>query len=236
MNDPPVEVLSWLNRACTPVLLAACLGLAAGAAAQETGAPPSVSEAPKPAPAEPHPSAAPGHPHHLGPVQIGVTLGVLSVPRPVNVQLLAKAWDLIGIGVSYSYLPGFVSEAILSLAGVHNASVHSSAWDVDLRLFILRGTFFLGSSLGTQSLTATATSNGITAQGDLRTLYLTPRLGWLWIWDSGFLLDTDLGVQIPLSSTLTLDPAANNKDVRDAARVVGQTPLPAVTFRIGYLF
>lgn len=236
MNDPAIGVLSWFNRARRPVLLVACLGLAAGAAAHETPAPPSVSEAPKTAPAEPEPSAAPGHPHHLGPVQIGVTLGVISIPRPVNVQLMVKGWDLIGIGVSYSYLPAFIADAILSIAGVHNASAHSSAWEVDLRLFILRGAFFLGSSLGTQSLTATATSNGVTAQGDLTTLYLTPRLGWLWIWDSGFLLGTDFGVQIPISNTLTIDPIANNKDVRDAARVIGQIPLPAVTFRIGYLF
>ncbi|HEX9508818.1 MAG TPA: hypothetical protein VF947_10440, partial [Myxococcales bacterium] len=64
----------------------------------------------------------------------------------------------------------------------------------------------------------------------------TPRLGWLSVWDSGFLISTDLGVQIPVSSSLTVDPAANNRDVREAARVIGQTPLPAVTFRIGYLF
>ncbi len=236
MNDPAGGVLSWFNRARTPVILAACLGLAAGAAAQETPAPPSASEAPNPVPAEPEPSAAPGHPHHLGPVQIGVTLGVISIPRPVNVQLIIKGWDLVGIGVSYSALPSFIADAILSIAGVHNASAHSSAWEADLRLFILRGAFFLGSSLGTQSLTATATSNGVTAQGDLTTFYITPRLGWLWIWDSGFLLGTDFGVQIPVSNTLTIDPVANNKDVRDAARVIGQTPLPAVTFRIGYLF
>jgi hypothetical protein len=229
MNDRAVRVFWRFNRARSPALLAACLWLAAGAYAEETAAPQGV-----PTPTET--SAAPGHPHHLGPVQIGATVGALSLPRPVNVQLFAKVYDLIGIGVSYSYLPGFIADAILSLYGVHNVSLTSSAWDVDLRLFILQGAFFLGSSLGTQSLTATATSNGVTARGDLTTVYVTPRLGWLFIWDSGFLMGTELGVQIPVSSTLTIDPAANNRDVREAARVIGQTPLPAVTFRIGYLF
>jgi len=236
MNDRAVGVFSWFNRARSPVLLAACLWLAAGAYAEETAAPSFETQVPQAAPTPPETSAAPGHPHHLGPVQIGATVGVLSLPRPVNVQLLAKVYDLIGIGVSYNYLPGFIADAILSLYGVHNVSLTSSAWDFDLRIFILRGAFFLGSSLGTQSLTATATSNGVTVQGDLSTFYVTPRLGWLSVWDSGFLISTDLGVQIPVSSSLTVDPAANNRDVREAARVIGQTPLPAVTFRIGYLF
>src|ERR1700687_477134 len=236
MNDPEAGVFSRSKLARAPALLAACLAVATGAYGEDPAAPPSATTLPEAAPNPPQTSAAPGHPHRLGPVQIGVTLGVISLPRPLNVQLLAKGWDLIGIGVSYSYLPAFIAEAILSLAGVHNASAHSSAWEVDLRLFILRGAFFLGSSLGTQGLTATATSNGITAQGDLTTFFVTPRLGWLWIWDSGFLLGTDFGVQIPVSSSLTVDPIATNKEVRDAARVIGQTPLPAVTFRIGYLF
>jgi hypothetical protein len=170
------------------------------------------------------------------PVRVGVLVG-LSVPRPLSIEVFAKAFELFGVGLGYSVLPTAVSDWLLSLYGIHNVSVDSSAIEIDLRLFPLRGSFFLGSSFGRQTLTASATAYGVTAKGEMTTLYATPRLGWLWIIKPGISFGTDLGVQLPLSYSYTVTPPqANIKDVTDAANLVGSTPLPALNLRFGFMF
>ena len=71
---------------------------------------------------------------------------------------------------------------------------------------------------------------------DVTTLYATPRLGWLAIWDSGLSLELDLGVQLPISSDAQI--SGGNADARSQAQsianAVGQTALPSVGFRLGY--
>ena len=138
-------------------------------------------------------------------IRVGVLVG-LSIPRPVSFEFLVKVWDLFGVGFGYSVLPSAMSVWLLSAYGVHNASVDSSGLELDLRVFPLRGRFFLGASLGRQTLTATDTQQGITGKGDMTTIYVTPRLGWLWILDSGISFGADLGVQIPLSYEYTVTP------------------------------
>lgn len=191
------------------------------------------------------------------PVRIGLLVGIISIPRLLSFELFAKVHNLFGIGVGYNLLPSPVGDWLLSIGGVHNASVESSAWDIDLRLFVLRGSFFVGTSFGRQGVSASADVNTNTLfgrvhfTGDLSSFYVTPRLGWLWIWRSGFSLGLDAGVQFPIAYDLTLgpaiifnDPTLRNdptmrryvKDVEDAAKLVGETPLPSINFRIGYTY
>src|SRR5262249_17237886 len=191
------------------------------------------------------------------PIRAGLLVGIVSVPRAISFELFVKIHNLIGIGVAYSLLPSAVGDWLLSIGGVHNASVESSAWDVDLRLFLFRGSFFVGAAFGRQGVNAAAdvSTNTLFGRvhftGDLSSFYVTPRLGWLWIWRSGFSLGVDAGAQIPIGYELTLGPAAifndpilrNDpafrryvKDVEDAARLVGETPLPSLHFRLGYTY
>jgi len=178
------------------------------------------------------PEAASEHPA----AKVGVMVGLVSVPRPLSAELFVKFADLVGVGASYSALPTGLGDLILSAANVQGASVSSSAFDGEVRLFPFRGSFFLGAALGRQSLTATATRNNGTVNVDMATLYATPRLGWLSIWDSGFSLSVDAGVQLPLSTDATVtgtNPDATNS-AQSAARALGNTPLPSVNFRFGF--
>jgi len=183
------------------------------------------------------------------PIRVGLLVGIISIPRPVSFELFVKVHNLIGIGVGYNLLPSALGDWLLSIGGVHNASVESSAWDVDLRVFVLRGSFFVGTSLGHQSVSASYTANlqqygNLPLTGDLSSFYLTPRLGWLWIWSSGFSMGVDAGVQIPIAHDLTLPAVlltvrpdqSPRKEIEDAAKIVGETPLPSINFRLGYTF
>src|SRR5438128_2620422 len=126
------------------------------------------------------PAAEPSHPT----ARVGAMVGLLSVPRPLSAELFAKLFDVVGVGASYSALPAGLGDFILSAAGVKDASVESSAFDGEVRVFPFRGSFFFGSALGRQGLTASATRQGRKVTVDMTTIYATPRLGWLAIWDS----------------------------------------------------
>ena len=170
-----------------------------------------------------------------GPVRVGLMVGVVSVPRPISAELFARLYDLVGIGASYSTLPKGLGDLILSAASVKDVTIESSAFDGELRLFPFRGSFFVGSALGRQTLAASASRQGTTVNVDMVTLYATPRLGWLGIWDNGFSLSLDAGVQLPLSTDATA--TSGNPDAasaaQSAAKALGNQPLPSVNLRVG---
>jgi len=170
---------------------------------------------------------------------VGLLLGVVSVPRPVNVELQAKLWDWVGLGVSYTYLPSFISDWLLKLYNINDVSVTSSSWEVGLRVYPFHGSFFLGANLGVGNVNATTTGSQQAATADVTAPFVAPRLGGLWIWNSGFALGTDAGVQIPIGNPqIHFEPPQfqNFKPLRDAANRVGKSLLPVLNFRIGYFF
>jgi len=169
-------------------------------------------------------------------VRAGVFFSLVSLPRPLSVELFVKLYDLVGVGVGYSALPSVVSDIILAVANVKDATAQSAAVDGEVRVFPFRGTFFVGSSLERQTLTASATRSGQTVNVDMTTIYAAPRLGWLAIWDSGFSLSIDAGVQLPLSTDATA--SGGNADAtsaaQSAAKSLGNQPLPSVNLRVGF--
>ncbi len=171
-----------------------------------------------------------------GPVRVGVLVGLVSVPRPLGVELFGRFGDYLGAGVGYSALPSGLGDVALSLAGVSDVTLESAALEGELRLFPFRGSFFVGSAFGRQTLSATAHQSGVTVAADMTTYFVTPRIGWLAVWDSGLSLGLDLGVQLPLSSDITV--TSNNSqaasDARSVAKAIGDTPLPSVNLRLGY--
>jgi hypothetical protein len=80
--------------------------------------------------------------------------------------------------------------------------------------------------------------------------FIAPQMGWNWIWDSGFFMGIDLGVQLSLKRTTNFSTdvtnatvlasaeyAALRNDVLDQADKIGKTPLPVLTLvKIGYFF
>jgi hypothetical protein len=132
-------------------------------------------------------------------------------------------------------------------------SAELSLWAVQgtLRWFPFSGAFYLGSGVGYQSLKASVSSTSGVAPTEVSTNlsspFITPQLGWLWMWKSGFALGLNAGVQIPFASDPEVKmtvagvpvPAAGGDadDVRNVAKMIGKTPFPNIDLlKIGFFF
>lgn len=169
--------------------------------------------------------------------RIGV-LGGVGLPRPLALEGMIKVERLIGVGVDYSVLPT-----------IHVSGVNASSWALaaDVRVFPLKGAFFIGMRAGYQHLAASTTvtvrnvgSAALAAKVD--TTFINPRLGFLWTWDPGITLGLDAGVQIPLGSKVETDMPALamgtvvDQELTSVASALGQTVLPTIDLlRVGVL-
>jgi hypothetical protein len=176
-------------------------------------------------------------------LSMGALVGV-GFPRPLAVEGVIKLERVVLLGAEYSALPS------ITVSGVQ-----ASCWAVagDARVFPLHGPFFIGLRVGEQQISAEASVSayGYTVPAALMvdTVFLNPRLGFLWTWDSGLTFGLDAGVQLPLSSgtSSTLPKSSSSvvavaetsaqQSLESVAGVVGQTTLPTVDLlRIGILF
>jgi hypothetical protein len=89
------------------------------------------------------------------------------------------------------------------------------------------------------------------SQGSVKTLVLTPTLGFLHTFGSGFSLGLDFGVVLPIApskvefdSKVSTEVPASVADrylspldaqVTDTLETIGRTPLPSVNLRLGWL-
>jgi hypothetical protein len=207
--------------------------------------PPEAIAALRPAPAAPPRPA------------IGVTLGLLTLPRPVQVEATYRGLDWLSLSAQLSMLPDLTVPAL-------DASLQLRAYQGVARWFPFKGSFFLGSGVGYQtfkaSLGKTVDDGKLIVTADLSGLFVSPQLGWLWVWKSGFALGLTLGVQIPLPkepgvpatyngqpvpsqptagvSQEVIDEANDAKEsVRTLARIVSKYPIPNIDLlRIGFFF
>jgi hypothetical protein len=162
----------------------------------------------------------------LGPVRLGAVGGV-GFPRPLSVEGLVDIDRRVSLGLEYGVLPQ------VTVSGV---DVTMNALDVDLRVFPLRTPFFIGAAVGRQQtdLSASATIPTVGAfseQVSAETWFVTPRIGVLWTASWGLTLGADVGVQIPVSATLTeSEPGvlALSPSATDAARWLAKGVLPSV--------
>jgi hypothetical protein len=176
-------------------------------------------------------------------ISAGALVGV-GFPRPLAIEGALKLERTLLLGGEYSALPT-----------INVAGVSVSCWAVagDVRLFPLRGPFFVGLRAGEQHIAASATVSAygysVPASLSVDTAFINPRLGFLWTWDPGVSLGIDAGVQIPLSSSAaSAVPKATSPvvgaaevsaqgSVDDAANAIGQTTLPTIDLlRVGVLF
>jgi hypothetical protein len=183
------------------------------------------------------------------PLRVGVVIGLVSLPRPSDIEIFVRAFDLVAVGVGYSDFPAFIANPLLDLVGANSGTTSATlgqfnAFEVHLRFFPARRVFFVGASFGRQSLQGVLTER--TAFGsqeanlDLTTWYFTPRIGWLWRFDPGLLLGFDLGVQLKLASDEVVKlPGSATPDIRqrvqNLADLGASYPLPSLRLRIGWM-
>jgi len=240
-----------MERFCRPgraALLVAisCAAWSANAGAQSASFEPEPSYFPRP-PGKPadHPveetsvSAGKRRADHLS---YGALVGV-GFPRPLAAEGIVRIERAVMLGVEYSALPQ-----------ISISNVKASCWAIagDARVFPFRGPFFLGLRVGEQHATAEASLSayGYTVPASLSvdTVFLDPRLGFLWTWDPGIALGIAAGVQIPLSSNASSElgatpsavatgAASARQSLENVASSIGQTTLPTVDLlRVGVLF
>mgnify|MGYP001580186530 CR=1 FL=1 len=186
----------------------------------------------------------------LGPVTVGPMINIVSIPGGA---IEAKYTDLLGFGLKFTFLPA------ITLGG---SSIGYNTFDGRARWFPFRGSFFLGAAFGNQSLTASGSNSISTGGGSITTdlnigvstLYLTPHLGWRWVWESGFMMGMDFGWQAALATTTTLTLSLSDKTAEAAVKAtddyktlesnvtsmgdrIGKAGLPSLTLlSMGYLF
>jgi hypothetical protein len=180
---------------------------------------------------------------------------LLGVPHPIDLAgdlRLSPGWST-GIALG-SLRPTIRTYTV----GISNADLRGRwhPWD---------GSFFLGLILGAQGLSGESRSS-IAVSGQqvpvkislkVPSGYITPHLGWLWTFKTGFVMGFELGWQAPLGSSAHLDveiedPTLNGylsqvkatpqyqklqSDLEDGLKRLGQVGFPYVTLlRLGWNF
>lgn len=147
--------------------------------------------------------------------KFGVNLGA-QIPTGVVLELNYRpspyySFGLDGGGIAFSGL--FDSGA--NQKGVKN-NVSIYAFEGRGRWHPFGGAFLLGMAFGWQNFGVTGINGRPSAEGSLSGVYLAPHLGWMWIFDSGFTIGTEFGVQIPLGARSLKTSGLTQKDVKDA--------------------
>jgi hypothetical protein len=205
-------------------------------------------------------------------IRLGPVVGV-GLPGLISIGGMLKLTSYLGFGVNMGFIPS------LHISYYGEATLSYQEYDAYGRVFPLGGGFFLGAGVGyatikgsmkstfdTATYQAEAKLAGITipnpltyqSEGSVKTMIVTPQIGYFYTTDIGFSIGLDVGAQVPIApsqvtykSHLALPtgtPAAvvsgiqsqyvtpNDKKVRDTLDTIGRTPLPTFNFKIGWLF
>lgn len=206
----------------------------------------------------------------LGPIRLGPMIGA-GLPNLLNFGLLLKITDYFGAGVNVGLIP------TLRVSYYGDATLNYDELDGFVRIHPFAGGFFIGSGLGYATISGSFTDtfdtsayasqipaglaipNQVTysSQGSVRTLVITPQIGYFYTTEIGFSLGIDFGAQVPIApsnvqfeSQLPLPPNAppqivqavqtqlldpSDSEVRSTLESIGRTPIPTVNVRIGWL-
>jgi hypothetical protein len=184
------------------------------------------------------------------------------LPSLLSVGGTIKLTRFIGAGATFGLIPSvrlsYYGEAVLAY----------QHYDIYGRLYPFGGSFFLGAGAGyvtvrgslDQTIDTSSYAqqspgfpNEVTyeSQGSVKTLVLTPTLGFLHTFDSGFSLGLDFGVVLPIApSKIEFESKVSESvpsqladqylapidaQVVDTLETIGRTPLPSVNLRIGWM-
>lgn len=164
-----------------------------------------------------------------------------------------KITSYLGGGATFGLIP------TVQLSYYGEAVVSYQHYDFYGRIYPFGGGFFIGAGAGYVTVEGTLTntfdymglSQDYESKGSVRTLVLTPVLGYLHTVGSGFSLGLDAGVQLPIAPSEVdfesrssgdvpqqfIEPYRQSTDqaVRDTLEKVGRTPLPTFNVRLGWL-
>jgi len=201
----------------------------------------------------------------FGPIRLGPLVGV-GLPGVLTFGGILKLTRFFGAGINVGIIP----TAQISFYG--DATLAYQEYDVYGHIFPFGGGFFLGAGVGymhaqgslaeTWDLSAFQIPPGLlppgymlpasleyTSGGSVRAMVLTPQIGYLHTFGSGFSVGFDIGAQIPIApSEISVESSVKPQElaqlpefqqteqaVRDTLEKVGATPLPTINFRIGWL-
>jgi hypothetical protein len=174
-------------------------------------------------------------------LRIGPTVS-LALPRPINLGVEGRYTPFFGFAANYGFLPTLT---------ISNASVKFNSFDIKARIFPFGKSLFLGAAFGVQNLTGSAidATTSSTVSLNVKTVFLTPTVGWRWQGSGGFVFGIDFGWQLPLSSSSELTSNASaaaqanasylstKSDVEKAGNDIGKTGLPSLTLlHFGWMF
>lgn len=128
-----------------------------------------------------------------------------------------------------------------------------ASFALEARYHPFTSSFYIAGALGVQGVSAkkTATYSGqkVTPEVKIGNTFATPKVGWLWQFNSGLNFGVELGAQIPLSTKVDIDDGTTNaivlndpeyiknkQDVKDLAEKLGKQVLPHALVRLGYAF
>ncbi|HKO53403.1 MAG TPA: hypothetical protein VJV79_37095 [Polyangiaceae bacterium] len=193
----------------------------------------------------------------LGPFRIGVLLGT-GLPEVVSFGAQLKLTRFFGAGVNVGLIP------TVKIKYYGEAAQKYQEYDVYGHIYPFGGSFFLGTGVGYAQIDGTLVNRfqaagatiDVTSYATVRTLVLTPQIGFLKIFDVGFAIGVDIGAQIPIAPTeVQFNTVAvglpqgsseaeaiirrdfinpNDEKVRHTLDRVGRTPLPTFNFKIGW--
>lgn len=196
----------------------------------------------------------------LGPFRIGVLAGT-GLPEVLNFGAQLKLTRFLGAGINVGLIP------TVKINYYGDAQQKYQEYDVYGHLYPFGGAFFLGAGVGYAQIDGVLVNHfnlaalqqglsgsvDVTSSATVRTLVLTPQIGFLKIFDIGFAVGLDVGAQIPIApSEVHFNTAAagippaledevrtkyinpNDEKVRHTLDTVGRTPLPTFNFKIGW--
>ncbi len=162
----------------------------------------------------------------------------------LNYQDASQMW---GAGLEYSGFSVKQGTAPELKAALSQIKLHA-------RYHPWAGSFYTGLYLGSQTTTIEGTDvylgQRLTAKVEIKNNFVTPHIGWQWIYESGFMYGLELGAQVntgakidftdPTSEATILNDAnyqADRKKVEDEGKKFGSSTIPhIVLFRFGYMF
>jgi hypothetical protein len=184
--------------------------------------------APAPQPDRPNDGAAPARRPRMG------AIAGLGFPHPLSIEAMVKLDDYVAVGGEYGVLPTITIDQI---------QTHLWSLSADGRVFPFRNTFYVGLRVGRQHVGASGTVNvdtvgALNEQLALDSWFLNPRIGALWTAPSGLTIGAEIGIQIPVSPSVTSSlPLAYAPEAERRIDTLGKTVLPTIDLlQIGVLF
>jgi hypothetical protein len=188
----------------------------------------------------------------------------LGLPNLLSFGGTIKLTRFLGGGLNFGLIP------TMRIPYYGDATLAYTEVDVYARIYPFGGSFFLGTGVGYATVNGTMDSRfdareyaaqlallGLSStvhyqsEASVRTMVLTPQIGFLTTFGSGFSAGFDVGAQVPIAPSRIeftsrvnsqLPPALveqylvpNDQKVRDTLEKIGRTPIPTINLRIGWL-